>query len=751
MHTANVLETLRGDGNVLIAVDTAGRVLELAQLLDQIWRTKDAGLGVYSLALLNNVSYNVVEFSKSQVEWMSDKLMRCFEDKRNNPFQFRHLSLCHGLSDLARVPSPKVVLASQPDLECGFSRDLFIQWCQDSKNSVILTYRTTPGTLARFLIDNPSEKVIDIELRKRVKLEGKELEEYLEKEKLKKEAAKKLEQSKEADIDSSDESDVEEDIDQPSVHKTKHDLMMKGEGSRKGSFFKQAKKSYPMFPAPEERIKWDEYGEIIKPEDFLVPELQATEEEKSKLESGLTNGDEPMDQDLSDVPTKCISATESMEIKARVTYIDYEGRSDGDSIKKIINQMKPRQLIIVHGPPEASQDLSESCRAFGGKDIKVYMPKLHETVDATSETHIYQVRLKDSLVSSLQFCKAKDAELAWIDGVLDMRVSKVDTGVILEEGELREDGEDLEMQVDMPSSESSVIAQQKAMKSLFDDDDKEVCEESEIIPTLEPLPPHEGVGDRSQLCNFCYVNNVAEVDILRSTYHGVFTVVIGHQSVFMNEPRLSDFKQVLLREGIQAEFVGGVLVCNNLVAVRRNKAEISAPNEEGTLSMAVPQALLDLVQTAVLEHECVDAEGGARRHGSICGVESSEAEEGPGANVPCTDSSTDSMPTVGRGACRYSAKEGHEVSAACSIGGATEGASLGKSWTRGDDGIERQSRSTTTCYIDTVDTVGTSITHVSTGLNRHPEAETGIKGTGFLPLPLGAREGSEVPVPSHVP
>ncbi|XP_044773749.1 cleavage and polyadenylation specificity factor subunit 2 isoform X2 [Neomonachus schauinslandi] len=482
----NVLETLRGDGNVLIAVDTAGRVLELAQLLDQIWRTKDAGLGVYSLALLNNVSYNVVEFSKSQVEWMSDKLMRCFEDKRNNPFQFRHLSLCHGLSDLARVPSPKVVLASQPDLECGFSRDLFIQWCQDPKNSIILTYRTTPGTLARFLIDNPSEKITEIELRKRVKLEGKELEEYLEKEKLKKEAAKKLEQSKEADIDSSDESDVEEDIDQPSAHKTKHDLMMKGEGSRKGSFFKQAKKSYPMFPAPEERIKWDEYGEIIK---------------------------------------------------ARVTYIDYEGRSDGDSIKKIINQMKPRQLIIVHGPPEASQDLAECCRAFGGKDIKVYMPKLHETVDATSETHIYQVRLKDSLVSSLQFCKAKDAELAWIDGVLDMRVSKVDTGVILEEGELKDDGEDSEMQVDAPS-DSSVIAQQKAMKSLFGDDEKETGEESEIIPTLEPLPPHE---------------------------------VPGHQSVFMNEPRLSDFKQVLLREGIQAEFVGGVLVCNNQVAVRRTE------------------------------------------------------------------------------------------------------------------------------------------------------------------------------------
>ncbi|XP_028858513.1 cleavage and polyadenylation specificity factor subunit 2 [Denticeps clupeoides] len=541
----NVMETLRGDGNVLIAVDTAGRVLELAQLLDQIWRTKDAGLGVYSLALLNNVSYNVVEFSKSQVEWMSDKLMRCFEDKRNNPFQFRHLSLCHSLADLARVPSPKVVLCSQPDLESGFSRELFIQWSKDSKNSIILTYRTTPGTLARDLIDNPAEKILRLEIRKRCKLEGRELEEFLERDKMKKEAAKKMEQAKEVDVDSSDESDMEDDLEQP-VTKTKHhDLMMKGEGGRKSGFFKQAKKSYPMFPCHEDRIKWDEYGEIIRPEEFLVPELQATEEEKNKLDSGLTNGDEPMDQDLSDVPTKCISFMETIEIKARVTYIDYEGRSDGDSIKKIINQMKPRQLVIVHGPPEASQDLAESCKAFSGKDIKVYTPKLQETVDATSETHIYQVRLKDSLVSSLQFCKAKDTELAWIDGVLDMQVAKVDTGVLPEEGGAdEEDGDVVAMET---SAELSIGADdsgpgdstQHAMKTLFGEDDREPSEESDVIPTLEPLPTNE---------------------------------IPGHQSVFINEPRLSDFKQVLLREGIQAEFVGGVLVCNNLVAVRRTEA-----------------------------------------------------------------------------------------------------------------------------------------------------------------------------------
>ncbi|KAG7239723.1 hypothetical protein INR49_028659 [Caranx melampygus] len=246
-----------------------------------------------------------------------------------------------------------------------------------------------------------------------------------------------------------------------------------------------------------------------------------------------------MDQDLSVVPTKCISNIENLEIRARVTYIDYEGRSDGDSIKKIINQMKPRQLVIVHGPPEASLDLAESCKAFS-KDIKVYTPKLQETVDATSETHIYQVRLKDSLVSSLQFCKAKDTELAWIDGVLDMRVVKVDTGVMLEEG-MKEEVEDGDLAMDITPDlgiehSATTVAAQRAMKNLFGEDEKEFSEESDVIPTLEPLPPHE---------------------------------IPGHQSVFINEPRLSDFKQVLLREGIQAEFVGGVLVCNNMVAVRR--------------------------------------------------------------------------------------------------------------------------------------------------------------------------------------
>lgn len=107
------------------------------------------------------------------------------------------------------------------------------------------------------------------------------------------------------------------------------------------------------------------------------------------------------------------------------------------------------------------------------------------------------MRLKDSLVSSLHFCKAKDTELAWIDGVLDMRVVKVDTGVMLEDGlrgeEATEDSCELAMEVspDLGTEQSVTAAAQRAMKNLFGEDEKEPSDESDVIPTLEPLPSHE--------------------------------------------------------------------------------------------------------------------------------------------------------------------------------------------------------------------------------------------------------------------
>ena len=45
----------------------------------------------------------------------------------------------------------------------------------------------------------------------------------------------------------------------------KHDIVMKPDSVKKQSgFFKSNKSRYPMYPCHEEKIKYDEYGEIIR-------------------------------------------------------------------------------------------------------------------------------------------------------------------------------------------------------------------------------------------------------------------------------------------------------------------------------------------------------------------------------------------------------------------------------------------------------------------------------------------------------
>jgi cleavage and polyadenylation specificity factor subunit 2 len=163
----SILKTLRNDGNVLLCIDTAGRVLELAHFLDQLWKNENSGLSSYSIALLNYVSISVIEFAKSQVEWMNDKLVQSFEIGRYNPFDFKHIKLCQSLNELNQINSPsrnKLVLASTPDLQCGFSRNLFVEWCENPKNTIIFTTRTSMNTLAYNLIEDLNKKFISLEV-----------------------------------------------------------------------------------------------------------------------------------------------------------------------------------------------------------------------------------------------------------------------------------------------------------------------------------------------------------------------------------------------------------------------------------------------------------------------------------------------------------------------------------------------------------------------------------------------------------
>ncbi|KAG7164338.1 cleavage and polyadenylation specificity factor subunit 2-like [Homarus americanus] len=383
-------------GNVLVATDTGGRVLEMTHMLEQMWSTRESGLSAYSLCILSNTGYHVIHFAKQMIEWMSEKLTKAFDSLRTNPFSFKHLKFCHNLTDLSRLPSPKVVLASFPDLECGYARELFVQWATNPKNTIILTSRTGPDTLARRLIDNPQIRTFKLLEKRRMKLEGPELDEHYRQ---KREEEQQQHRIKMEEVESSSDSEGEE-----GLEAGKHDIIVLHE------------------KAGTQR---DDYGEFINLEDFDIASMK--EENKENLDLQIPYEEEDI-MDMEEVPSKCVSQTVTVRVAAQVLFIDFEGRSDGESIRKIVESMHPLRVILVRGSQTDLLAFSENIRSM--TRAKVFTPSLGQVVNASMESHIYQIKLAESLVSSLMLQPAgRDMEVAWVDGCVSFPTENINETV----------------------------------------------------------------------------------------------------------------------------------------------------------------------------------------------------------------------------------------------------------------------------------------------------------------------------------
>merc|ERR1719341_1637008 len=239
-------------------------------------------------------------------------------------------------------------------------------------NSVILTSRSSPGTLGRDLITNGGDRTIPIEVRRRIKLSGQELEQFREKEKSS--SSKYHSSLVEEALDEESDSDTEMEVVTKAGDakaKVKHDIVMKSEtGKKQSGFFKSNKSKYPMYPCVEEKIKYDDYGEIIRIEDFMMD----TSEPVDDLAEVVEEYEEDV-PDKEEVPTKCVSTVQNFQINCGIQFIDFEGRTDGESIMKLTAQLKPRRMILVRGSDENLAALKDFCSDVIGGENNIFVPK----------------------------------------------------------------------------------------------------------------------------------------------------------------------------------------------------------------------------------------------------------------------------------------------------------------------------------------------------------------------------------------
>jgi cleavage and polyadenylation specificity factor subunit 2 len=549
------------------------------------------------------------------------------------PFQFRHMKLLERKSKVKRAvndTSPRVIVASDNSLEWGFSKDALQVIAGDPRNLIILTEplgasKQEAATCSRVLWDlwnsNSQQSmgtVVDgnghqfrISVARVSPLESQELllyQQYLARQRqlhtvAQGEGGASLEDSADVvDERSSSSSSSSEDSDEErqgkalnvstvmasSKHKIGlsdkdlgvnillqrraiHDVELHGKAGRRR-----------WFPFVSKRKRVDEWGDVIRPEDYLRAEerddaygeilgdLGKQGEttlgqkrkwgEATKIQPGPSgreqangvNGlsprarrnsaestsdvnmdgfdsddeespeNETEDRDIQG-PRRLILDDAMVELNCRLTFLDYSGLHDKRSLQMLIPLIRPRKLILVAGDEEETVSLAEECRSLlttrdGPESADIFTPKIGEVVDASVDTNAWVVKITPELYRNIRWQTVKGL------------------GVMAITGNLKR------IELDEPVSEVPT-------KKIKIEDDKANATDGRTVgtdatpvaPSLDIVPANMATAART---------------------HG--------QPLHVGDLRLAEFRRKMQEFGLTAEFRGeGMLLIDHMVIVRK--------------------------------------------------------------------------------------------------------------------------------------------------------------------------------------
>ncbi|KAK7613060.1 beta-lactamase-like protein [Phyllosticta paracitricarpa] len=565
--------------------------------------------------------------------------------KPTAPFDFKHLRLLERKAQVNRMlatEGPKVILASDVSLEWGFSKEALRSLAADGRNLVVLTERMsqlsaekkglgrllwelwTERSSANATAEDSADALVHktntsatVQTVTATPLEGNEIplyQQYLAQQRqlhntMQTDGATSLETS--ADViddrsssssESSDESDAEHqgkslNISAALTHsrhklglsdaelginillrrKHVHDYDTRGKRGRE-----------KIFPYVAKRRRNDEFGDLIRPEEYLRAEErddvdgQDMRNGTSQRETGvgqkrkwddqiakggtgkrqLANGttkrrkgqedssqggtlldddasndegseseDEPSDGAVSG-PSKVLFSSETVRLECRIAFVDFSGLHDKRSLQLLIPLIRPRKLILVAGEQDETLALASDCRKLAEaaaadsaeSAIEVFTPQVGLTVDASVDTNAWTVKLSQTLVRRLRWQNVKGLGVVAITGRLEAQTPKEDDTD--DKGSAKK-----KAKVDNGDVPESETPNQEA--------DKQVVN---ATPVLDVVPVSMAAATRS----------VA-------------------QPLHVGDLRLADLRRVMQSSGFAAEFRGeGTLLINGTVVVRKS-------------------------------------------------------------------------------------------------------------------------------------------------------------------------------------
>ena len=538
------------------------------------------------------------------------------------PFDFRHITLLERKTRVARMlggAGPRVILASDATLEWGFSKDAIRSLASDERNLVILTERSgelgsQKKGLGRYLWDlwsqrnaspgedAPTTTVIDaagdqapLETIRTVALQGDEVplyQQFLASQRQRQttmggDNAAMLETSADVvDDRSSTESESSEGSGdgyrgkalnatvalqhaRNKLGMTDAELGVNVLIRRKNvyDYEVQGKKGKErMFPFQAKKRRTDDFGDLIRPEDFARAEeedntagealrgegtkkenavgqkrrwddlvntadnTKATANQKRRKdreggegEEGESDSEPEDDPDKVEGPAKVIIESETLEIRCRIAFVDFSGLHDRRTIQQLIPLIRPRKLIFVGGEESETLELAEISRIAlnantdSANAIDVFTPTVGMLVDASVDTNAWTVKLSRSMVRNLRWQNVRGMGVVATTGRL--AAAHLEPHEIIEEA-------------DTPAKKKARLDAPAIPVSSDKNDD---------TPILDVVPTNMATAVRS----------------VAQPFH-------------VGDLRLADLRRLMTANGMQAEFRGeGILVINGSVAVRK--------------------------------------------------------------------------------------------------------------------------------------------------------------------------------------
>lgn len=322
-----------------------------------------------------------------------------------------------------------------------------------------------------------------------------------------------------------------------------------------------------LFPYTHSRRRGDEFGDFIKPEDFLREEEKEEQDTANEGKNGgqlgqkrkwdeandrrhpankrhrgaetdvsaAAKSDQDSDADDSDDeiqvehegfqgPAKIVFTTSEITVNARLAFVDFAGLHDQRSLQMLIPLIGPKKLVLVGGNTSDTVALAADCkellgiRVTGADDeslTEIFTPAEGQSIDASVDTNAWIVKLSRELAKTLHWQNVKNV------------------GVVTIQGQLRADRKGDNIQEDPQTKKQKL------------DTEVSLAAEPPSGPPLEPV-----------------------LDVLPASL-AASTRSVSH-AIHVGDLRLAELRRLIAMDGHAAEFRGeGTLLVDNMIAVRK--------------------------------------------------------------------------------------------------------------------------------------------------------------------------------------